>query len=861
MNKKRICALIGFLFLILRSASALEVNIEKSTSGLPFTGIAADGTSTLELEISVPDKNGKILINNPTFGLLKTSEGRINASQKLSPDSDGKIKLIYQPPAYLSDDQLTSTNCATPSWKAQECLSFEYIPTVGHSLNFSKKFDLVRPPALMVHGFTGGRQSLASLSAWLQSQKFDTLLEEYYNKETSDRFDSSIEAQAAKLAKHIKTVLNTYNQSGIKIAKVDIVSHSMGGLVSRTYLRQWSEDYEPRVRKLIMIATPNHGVPWIEKIVGNVLAQFLAKYHQEAANQLFCGNPIFRFLNKGERWGKHVNGLVQYAVIAGVRHRYPYWDVMGNVLGDLSAAAEDDGVVTKDSARMNGVQFFLLGQMAHTYAPELQRMFPQDEPMPRASRTAVLVKKLLLRNIPFLPLKSSEMTIKRGEGEVYFKKSSFEEWQSIASYPVDIECSFGMVKTASGSALLNFAIRGSHWSSIMVPPETEIQIAYASPELVRVFVKKGEARFVSIKKDQGRFEIVLGQEGNDWMQFAPRARIGNIDSDFIVSNKDGCKVFSLEGKLSFQSIAEDGSKKNFLIPSGKGLETTLNGKIKEINTFSEISAFENDLFRDQKHDQEKSDIPEELASQGSTVFEASEISLVEAEVEKNLSSDWATNNKGAKPHVAIMLNPQDSPSTQTKIFIRFDHSTFLNKTSSIAKTVLELSPLSNSEGEGSVDIFPVLTPWNDDIIWNTQPMIATLSLNRFSLPKKGDLNPFQIDITPLLQKWIEGQIPNYGFVIVPVREEGNSFVRFFCSTNYSNLEKNPKIRVFWDRADSKKKIDESMKSDIQYTLYGELLTAKKAYYDAVNSSAPTKETFSKYQTYKKIYDQFYNKKQ
>ncbi|MBF0546355.1 MAG: alpha/beta fold hydrolase [Candidatus Riflebacteria bacterium] len=590
-----------FLIFIVQSVSGQEVKLEKSPlTGQTFQGIAADGTSTLKLEISLPNPKGKILLKQTALGFLKSSRGSIYRPQDtIVPDSDEKIRLIYQPPLYILDDRLASTNCATPSWKAQETLSFEYISGASSSV-FCQKFDLIRPPVIMVHGFTGSRESLASLSAFLQTQKFDTLLEEYYNKNSADRSGSSIEAQAAKLAKHIDTVLNTYNQSGFKLAKIDIVSHSMGGLISRTYLKQRPSENEPLVRKLIMIATPNHGVPWVEKIVGNILADLISKYHQEAANQLFCGNPIFQFLNEGEKSGKHLNDLVQYAIIAGVRHRYSYWDIMGNFLGDLSAAADDDGVVTRDSARLNGVSVFLFGEMVHTYAKELQQLFPKDDPMPRSGRISAIVKKLLLRNIVFVPLKNCQMEIKKAEGEVFLKRTIDEEWQKVSGTSKIFDNSFGIVKTASGSAVTTFSTQGDPWASVMLPPQTEIQISYASPELVRAFVKKGQARFVSNKKGLGSFEIVLGNEGENWMKFSPRAKIRNLSGDFIVSTEGGGKIFSIEEKVSLQAIAEDGSRKNRWISSGKGIEMTMDGRIKTMDFFPGMNVFENVFFKDLK---------------------------------------------------------------------------------------------------------------------------------------------------------------------------------------------------------------------------------------------------------------------
>ena len=85
---------------------------------------------------------------------------------------------------------------------------------------------------------------------------------------------------AVKLNNEIGTILNQ-----TRAAKIDIISHSMGGLVSRWYSRF---GYKNNVRKLIMLGTPNHGSElFYAKYALSLLSKVLVKLKiiDDIANQ------------------------------------------------------------------------------------------------------------------------------------------------------------------------------------------------------------------------------------------------------------------------------------------------------------------------------------------------------------------------------------------------------------------------------------------------------------------------------------------------------------------------------------------------------------------------------------------------
>lgn len=100
---------------------------------------------------------------------------------------------------------------------------------------------------LVVHGIIGNTRSLSpQLSSLLTDKKYDTILTFDY-----ENLNTPIEAIAEKLLERLR-------ESGIsENRQIDILAHSMGGLVSRYMIESLGGD--ALVRRLIMAGTPNAG--------------------------------------------------------------------------------------------------------------------------------------------------------------------------------------------------------------------------------------------------------------------------------------------------------------------------------------------------------------------------------------------------------------------------------------------------------------------------------------------------------------------------------------------------------------------------------------------------------------------------
>lgn len=102
---------------------------------------------------------------------------------------------------------------------------------------------------LLVHGLAVGGWSLAGMQAYLVGQGFP-------NVHTIDLPGSGITTTIEECAAAVEQKVGELAGQGI--TEVDLVGHSMGGLVIREYARA-RKDPRVAIKTLITVATPNHG--------------------------------------------------------------------------------------------------------------------------------------------------------------------------------------------------------------------------------------------------------------------------------------------------------------------------------------------------------------------------------------------------------------------------------------------------------------------------------------------------------------------------------------------------------------------------------------------------------------------------
>ena len=133
----------------------------------------------------------------------------------------------------------------------------------------------------------------------------------------------SIDEYARRLKNIVEVVKDRTNRQ-----KVNIVAHSMGGLVARDYIKNYGGEFS--VNKLIMIGTPNHG------IYGQVGSYCYLWGDETECSQMKSDSNFISSLNAGDE----TYGNVKYYTIAGS--------------GCILSGVDGDGISRVESVQLNG---------------------------------------------------------------------------------------------------------------------------------------------------------------------------------------------------------------------------------------------------------------------------------------------------------------------------------------------------------------------------------------------------------------------------------------------------------------------------------------------------------------------------
>jgi len=587
-------------------------------------GIVSDGYTTLKLKVIAKGiRPQTVSVKVPSLGGF-VEQTVLKVPLVLNADGEGEME--YVPPAYLKREQLTKHlklkenpsnqyGLSSQIWVAEVPIEITYEDEEGNPGIFIMNILVSRPPILLIHGFTGDESTWDNLGNYLRGLKYETYAREYYQGPADE---STIERQSQKIGFYIQKLREAYKSNGILQTRVDIVAHSMGGLMSRYYINNMSKygtkagiviPYDVKlsreqlaaarqkspvnlidVRKLIMVGTPNHGASSIDELFG-VLGAVTSDYHQLANGQLRSDSEFFSILNAGESEGRHLDLNVQYALLYGIRKRsefyppdlllYPWQTSQENF-------ADDDGVVKISSAKLNGVKDFpfpkdWFAMHGFIHSPGVENFFMGDVSITVSTEIFVEVDALLLEDIPRVPLANSCAKILRANGEASMRYFATENWKPInGTSATKLDNNWCQIKIDEGNASLGFFINGHHWGSLHVQANTTIFYEYASPEFVKVYLQEGKARFRSRKQSGGGFEVIMGDRGEQWYTFNPKAKVRDMNTDFIIEEGESLNIQSINGKVVI-GISEE-KRKNIVakeINKKEGVSIDKTGKIND----------------------------------------------------------------------------------------------------------------------------------------------------------------------------------------------------------------------------------------------------------------------------------------
>lgn len=173
---------------------------------------------------------------------------------------------------------------------------------------------------ILLHGILRSNKSMQTLASSLKENGYTVFPFEYPSTQIS------IPEAAAALDKVIQHL------DGIE--ELSLVGHSMGGLVIRAY---FAEHHDPRIHRVVMLGTPNHGAELADRLQPVLLVRALSGPggRQLVTQGLVKELPV---------------PPVEFAIIAGARGNDSGWNPF--IPGD------DDGTVTVASTRLVGAADF-----------------------------------------------------------------------------------------------------------------------------------------------------------------------------------------------------------------------------------------------------------------------------------------------------------------------------------------------------------------------------------------------------------------------------------------------------------------------------------------------------------------------
>ncbi|QDT25415.1 Alpha/beta hydrolase family protein [Gimesia panareensis] len=132
------------------------------------------------------------------------------------------------------------------------------------------------------------------------------------------------------------------------VEEIDLVVHSMGGLVVRSWLDQ-QEEADPRIRRMVMLGVPNRGADMADRFRSNLLFKVVFG----PAGQQLVTEENSDFI------AKLPTPPFPFGVIAGGRNTLKGFNPL--IRGD------DDGTVSVSSTRLPGAADFILLPVMHSF--------------------------------------------------------------------------------------------------------------------------------------------------------------------------------------------------------------------------------------------------------------------------------------------------------------------------------------------------------------------------------------------------------------------------------------------------------------------------------------------------------------
>lgn len=225
-----------------------------------ISGQTVDGN---RIRLTATVSNGSRKSKSGTVVFKELKSGQVIGEKSVTVPAGGDVKI----------EQFWDTSGFAWTDDGKPAKDREIEASIGSDDKMTEKFSVYPKPVILVHGLWSNAEAWSEYPGYL-SDVYGSMAWRGYavgaNPEiakmnTGDHFGNteptnSIFQNAQELAKQIK-----FAQEEMNAWHVDVVAHSMGGLISRFYIHSFMSDLagdgKPLVANLVMLGTPNQGSP------------------------------------------------------------------------------------------------------------------------------------------------------------------------------------------------------------------------------------------------------------------------------------------------------------------------------------------------------------------------------------------------------------------------------------------------------------------------------------------------------------------------------------------------------------------------------------------------------------------------
>ena len=257
--------------------ASITLSVTGVDDSSPKRGLTADGASQLLIK-AVTNKDGYVAFSM-TDGLglnIKLTDESANSSNIMKVKASANN--TFESTAILTAPESFPSSFNLPSGSFNIYATFaENAEDLNTSqVQATQSLELHSAPVVLIHGIFGksegtfGKGKKTGIWHVLESAGLSITPFNYDNSQGPNSL--IVENQASNLYVKISNIQRNLDEQGIVCKKVDIVAHSMGGLMARRFLQAdaYAKRFEP-VRRIITVATPHRGSTWADIMIGNAL--------------------------------------------------------------------------------------------------------------------------------------------------------------------------------------------------------------------------------------------------------------------------------------------------------------------------------------------------------------------------------------------------------------------------------------------------------------------------------------------------------------------------------------------------------------------------------------------------------------